>query len=706
MENQELENNNGMEHKDDVQEVITVETSGNDEYADEISKASEAMAETAANNALSEDATEEEIVDESQKIIDAEQTVEVVGDSQMNEQPAPVAATEEKTEEEHHELILQQIEAHTEEVAEPLENYDSMNKAELLEKFSALMVGDDAVGNKTKAFAIRDAFNKITSQERSEAFAKFIEDGGNKDDFEKSKDELDEKFNSLFDKYKKKRSDQVEAAEKLKADNLVAKQEILNQLKALIQNEENMQKAYNEFNELQTRWRAIGAVPAANVRDLLMNYKLYVDRFYDFVKINRELQALDQKKNLLLKVNLCERAEQLMLEGSINRAIGQINNLMFEWREIGPIPREKKDELWQRFKSAVDKVFDRKREHEDSLKGEHDENIKLKQALIERITPLADKIYDKHNLWQDALKEVMAITNEYKKIGHAGRKENEEAWTKFKALCDTFFKNKNDFYQARKKDNAANIQLKTELCIAAEGLKESTEWKATSQELIRLQEEWKKIGHVFDKQNQKLWDRFKAACDDFFNHKNSHFSTIDKEQDENYTKKIALIEAIEKFEMSDDNQSNLDHMRDYQRQWTEIGLVPMKKKDEVHQRYKAAIDSLYNNLKMDEREKSKMRFSHTMDDMRSNAGGNRRDGNRDGGRGNTGAGKPRGETGVISNKIAELTSEVTVWQNNIGFFGKSKNAEVIRKEFEDKINKAKDEIGMLKQKLKELKESE
>lgn len=721
MENQELDNNDS-EMNTKVQEVINAESSSTEEFAGIIAKASEAEAETAANFDLSEDAVEEETTDESVKIIASEQTLEATGDAQHIDEainttainndevvheaikPATIDAT---TEEEHHDLILEQVAKHVEEIAEPLENYDAMSKQELLEKFTTLMVSEDVLGNKIKAFAMRDAFNKITSQERNEALAKFIEEGGNKDDFEKIKDANEEKFYELFDKYKSKRNDQLASAEKLKTDNLAAKQEILNQLKSLIQNEENMQKAYTEFNELQNKWRTIGAVPPANVRDLQMSYKLYVDRFYDFVKINRELQALDQKKNLLLKINLCERAEQLMLEPSINRAVGQINNLMFEWREVGPIARDKKDELWERFKGAVDKVFDRRREHEESLKGTHEENIKLKQALIARLEPLVNVIHEKHNQWQDALKEVMAITEEYKKVGHAGRKENEEAWTKFKALSDTFFKNKNDHYQARKKDNAANIQLKTELCIAAEGLKDSTDWKTTSQELVRLQEEWKKVGHIFDKTNQKLWTRFKAACDEFFNRKSNHFSAIDGEQETNYAAKIALIEQAEKFEMTEDNQSNLDQLRDFQRQWTEIGLVPIKKKDEVHQRFRAAMDKLYDSLKMDEREKSKARF--TGDDNRNN-GAHRRDSRNDNRHDNRNdrshAPKGRPENNALTSKISELANEVTVWQNNIGFFSKSKNADVIRKEFEDKINAAKSEIDALKQKLKALKETE
>ena len=280
-------------------------------------------------------------------------------------------------------------------------------------------------------------------------------------------------------------------------------------------------------------------------------------------------------------------------------------------------------------------------------------------------------------------------------FSNASRKENEEAWTKFKALGDSFFKNKNEFYQARKKENAANIQLKTELCIQAEGLRESNDWKATSQELIRLQEEWKKVGHIFDKQNQKLWTRFKSACDEFFNRKNAHFSSVDKEYDENYNQKVSLVEQIENFSLGEDNQVNLDQIRDFQRQWTEIGLVPIKKKEEIQKRYRAAIDKLFNSLKMDEKEKASARFTQRNTGSISHAANTR----------GIKHGAGRSETGAIASKINALTSEVNTWQNNIGFFSKSKNADVIRREFEEKINKAQSEIAALKLKLKELKEA-
>jgi len=676
-----------MENKETANEqtpdsVQPLHESNTNALAEILEQTAQAQAETSMVT-ISEETDAEITLDQSQHQIASEKIVEATGDALH---PQGHATTDDE-----HEILLAAVSHHVAETAEHLEHYEQMNKVELIHALKPVVETDDALSQKQKANAIRDAYQKLTAQERAEALAKFIEDGGVKNDFESRKSADDTTFESLYEKYKNKITAQTAQAEKQRQENLEIKQALLARLKNLIQHEENMQKAYTEFNEIQTLWRNTGSVPTTQANELQLNYKTYVNRFYDFVKINRELQALDQKKNLLLKINVCERAEQLMLEPSINRSLSSINNLMHEWRDIGPVSRDQKDEIWKRFKGAVDKVFERKREHEESLKGQHEENLKLKNELIEKIAPLVDVVHEKHQAWQDALKEVMQLSDAYKKVGHAARKENEEAWAKFKALCDVFFKNKNEFYQSRKKENASNIQLKTELCIAAEGLQNSEDWKATSQELVRLQDEWKKIGHIYDKVNQKLWLRFKTACDTFFNRKSQHFSSLDSEQENNYTAKMKLIESVELFNLGENNQANLDQLKEFQRQWSAIGLVPLKKKDEVHQRFRQAIDKLYDHLKIDEREKMRSRYQTDDAQNRSYKQNNA---------------KPRTETGVLSSKISDLANEVTVWQNNIGFFSKSKNADVIRKEFEDKIIAAKKEIDSLKQKLKALKETE
>nr|MBK9650948.1 DUF349 domain-containing protein [Bacteroidota bacterium] len=584
---------------------------------------------------------------------------------------------------------------HEDEVQEPVEDYHTYKKEQLVEAIEKTVNEGDVIAVRNKVFAMREAFSQMQSAERNTALNSFIEEGGNKDDFHFDEDESTKRFYAAFELYKKKRTDHSESIEKQKVDNLHAKQAILQNLKDLLQNEDNMAKAYDGFNEMQAKWRNIGPVPSANYRDLQMTYKLYIDRFYEFVKINKDLQQLDQKKNLILKVNLCEKAEELMLEPSINKATAKIREYIDQWKDIGQVSRDIKNEIWDRFKAAIDKVYERRREYETGMKSTYEENLIAKQALCEKAEAITQTIHDKHNAWQDNTQQVLELQTAWKGIGAASRKDNDDIWARFKSACDNFFKNKNDFYTERKKELAGNLQLKTELCIQAEGLKDSNDWRATTQNLVRLQEEWKKIGPVPEKSSNKVWARFKAACDEFFNSKKNHFSNIDNEQDDNYAKKIALIEEIEKYEMAGDNVENLDNMKRFQRQWMEIGLVPFNKKDEVQKRYKTALDKLYDNLRLDEREKNSMR-SNQRYDAAGSAGYNSRDNNRNN---NMGTNRVVADKGGVNARIAALNSDVTIWQNNIGFFAKSKNAESIRKEFDDKINKAKEEIAKLRAQL-------
>lgn len=611
-------------------------------------------------------------------------------------QPEPVAELAKAHEAE--EAILDAAQAdlipheHEEEVQEPIENYAEFTKEQLLEAMHKAVHEGDVMAVRNKVFAMRDAFSHMASMERNAALAKFSEEGGNKDDFQYNDDETTARFFALFEGYKKKRAEHLDAIEKQKTDNLKAKNDILTELKRLIQNEDNMAKAYEGFNELQSKWRNIGPVPSANYRDLQLTYKLYIDRFYEFVKINKDLQLLDQKKNLVLKINLCEKAEELMLESSISKAVRTIQDLIGQWKDIGQVTREAKNEVWDRFKSAIDKVYDRRREYDESMKSSYETNLKAKLELCEKAEAICNATHDKHNLWQEVQQQVVDLQTEWKKIGPAARKENDEVWARFKGVCDNFFKNKNEFYTLRKKELAGNLQLKTELCIQAEALKDNNDWRSTTQELVRLQDEWKKIGPVPEKSSQKVWARFKAACDEFFNRKKDYFSNIDNEQDTNYQKKMELVEAIEKFEMSGDNVTNLDQLKAFQRTWMEIGLVPFSKKDELQKRYKTAIDKLYDNLRIDEREKRSLRATQT-----NYASGQAMRGGREQRGGNSGGSNP--ERTSLSSKIAALTNEVTVWQNNIGFFSKSKNADTIRQEFEAKINQAKKEIEELRAKM-------
>ena len=587
--------------------------------------------------------------------------------------------------------IPSEISSHDEpteiEVEQP-ENFNNLSKEELVKIMENLLTEQDYSLIKSKINPLKEAFNEIISQEKQQQLEKFLDTGGEKDDFKYKADEQEIKFNDAYRKINKRRIEFHENQERHREENLNTKQEILKQLKDIIQNEENMSKAFNSFHDLQSKWRAIGPVPPKNVNDLWMTYKLYIEKFYDLIKINRELQELDQKKNLEMKINLCEQAEELHLEPSINKALTKLHTLQNHWREVGHIPREKRTEVGERFKAASDKVFERRKEYLEQLKIRQEENLKTKIALCEQAEAIPLGENSTHHELQEKLKLIQALQNDWRKTGGAEKKANDEIWKRFRTACDAFFKHKHEFYQQKKKEYAANLQAKTELCMQAEALINNTDWKHSSAELKRLNEEWKKTGPVALKVSDKIWNRFRSACDTFFQNKRNHFSEADKQYEENYNNKIRLLERIEQYKPAENQEENFNNIKNFQREWNEIGMVPLAKKEEVQSSYRKLIDGLFSGLKLSEQEKNQMRYKEKLDTYRSAPHSKE---------------KISDEKKNLMHKLSQLKNDVNVWENNLGFFAKSKNADGIKQEFEEKIKKAKEEISRLKDQLQMIK---
>ena len=593
-------------------------------------------------------------------------------------EPEPLPATEEQfMETAAPEAAMQQSED-----LEPEEDLSTLSKEQLVERLEQYASEQESPRFKDRVNSIRDNLSQTFSQEREAALAKFIEDGGNRDDFKPVSDPLEERFSKALKKFNKRRFEYQEQQEKQRKVSLDEKREILGLLKDLIQNEENMNKAFERFHELQARWRAAGPVPSADAKDLQMSYKFLIDKFYDYIKINRELQDLDQRRNLEMKLRLCEQAEELMLDSSISNAFKKLHMLQDKWRETGPVPRDKKDEVWDRFKAACDKVFERRREYEQQFEEKRKVNLDAKTALCEQVEALKSDADAKHKEWQEITAKLLELQAAWRKIGHAGKQHNDGIWTRFRSACDNLFKSKNDFYSRRKHEYAANLQLKTELCIQAEALQENTDWKSTSEELKRLQEEWKKIGFAGDRQSEKIWKRFRSACDAFFAKKSEHFSSRDKDNEENLVKKNELIARIDAYVPGEDHHASFEELKAFQREWNAVGLVPIKKKDEVNARFKQVIDAQFAKLKSSDRPRGTYQpKTQYVSKAVSDKGGDP-------------------ERRSLLNRISELKNDVQIWENNIGFFAKSKTADKLKSEFEDKISKAKKEIGALMEKLK------
>ena len=540
---------------------------------------------------------------------------------------------------------------------------------------------------KTKVALIKVAFLKIIKEEKKAALDKFIEEGGNKDDYKAEDNKLEKRFDKAFEVYRKNKQNFIEQQEKLKLVNLEKKKEILDKLKELINSEESLKKTYDEFRALQLDWKEVGMVPSGEVSNLWQSYHFLVERFFDKVKINKELRDLDMKKNLELKVELCEKTEELLIEKSIIKSFKQLQKYHEEWKEIGAVPQEQNDEIWERFKSATDKINERRREHYGQLQGEQEKNLLAKTGLCEQADELLAISPDSMKGWQDLTNKMNELFNVWRSIGRAPKKENTEVWDRFKGTMNTFFANKKEYLDSIKHEQLNNYNLKVDLCVEAESLKDSTDWKKTTQELIRLQQEWKKLGPVPRKHSDKIWKRFRAACDDFFNNKASHFSSVHENEQVNLDKKKDLIEKVKAHKFSDDKSKNLELLKGFQREWMEIGYVPMKEKEKVQKLFRDVVDAKLEELKISSTELSNASYTSRMEAVKDSP---------DAGR------VYRKEISFLSNKITQLRDDVILWENNLGFFANSKKADILKQEFEQKIDKAKQELATMEAKVKYL----
>jgi len=572
-----------------------------------------------------------------------------------------------------------------EEVLEDNTDLDGLNKLQLVEMLEELVQDSDVQNIKDKVAAIRLHFNKLNKEDMDNELEKFLQGGGEADSFQHVEDPVEQRFNAAFGIFKNNRAKQNEDLEKQKQDNLAKKQGILDELKEIIASEESLKKTYDDFRALQDRWKEIGPVPAADNANLWNNYHFLVEKFFDKVRIGRELRDLDMKKNLDAKIELCEKAEELLDEKSITKAFKALQKLHEDWKEIGPVPQDKKDEIWERFKAATDKINAIRREHYAKIEEEQTANLEAKKALCEKAEEIVGEDYPSVNVWQKKSTELSEIFGVWKTVGPAGKKENEEIWQRFRGAMDSFFAKKKAFFAGLKDRQTENLERKTQLCLEAEALMESTEWKNATEQMKKLQEEWKTIGPVPKRHTDKIWKRFRAACDTFFTRKNEHFSGRRTEEDANLAAKRALLDEIKAFELGTNRNENMDAIKAFQKRWIEIGYVPMKYKDAINKEYRELIDGLFDTMRKNQNEASTNEFREMMESWKDdpNAGDRvRREGNK------------------LQTRIQKLRDEIAVLENNIGFFAKSKNAELMRAEYEKKINKAKEDLKVLEDKLK------
>ncbi len=495
--------------------------------------------------------------------------------------------------------------------------------------------------------------------------------------------DLDEvRLKELLREYRTRRNAYINEQEQLRELNLRTKLQIIEELKELTESEETIDHTFNKFRELQQRWRAVGQVPAQQMKDVWERYHLYTENFYAVIKINRELRDLDLKKNLEAKTTLCEAAEALLQIENPVEAFQHLQPLHDQWRETGPVETEHKEPIWQRFKEASSIINKRHLDHFESLKAGQAENLAKKEALCKRVEDLIASEPKSHKEWAAASDALLEIQQEWKKIGFAPKSDNTRIYNQLRTSCDKFFLAKREFYSEAKGEMEQNLEKKRALCEAAEALKESEEWKKSSDELIKLQAEWKSIGAVSRRHSDQIWKRFRAACDAFFNRKAAHFSSQDQGQNDNLKQKEALLAHMK--EALESGFDGVEAIKAYQRKWSEIGFVPMKQKDALQQRYKEVVDAMFNTLRGEARERNLGAFRERVSSMKSDGGNN----------------KMRGERERLTTKLKQLTADINQLENNIGFFSRSKGAEALVADVNKKIEKARREVAELKEKIK------
>ena len=568
------------------------------------------------------------------------------------------------------------------------EDYNSKTREELVTILEETVRDEDVLKIKNKIALIKVAFHKIEKEEQNKKHDVDSEVDDEKESAEepvKVVDEIEKRFNDAFAIYRTNRKKFLEEQEKLKQQNLEAKKVILEELKTLIDSEDSLKKTYDEFKTLQEKWREIGMVPKSEVNNLWQNYHFYVDKFFDKVKMNKELRDLDMKKNLESKIELCEKAEELLLETSILKSFKELQNLHHKWKEIGPVPQDKNDEIWERFKATTEKINERRREHYNKLQEEQQNNLLAKTALCEKAEELLTVEYNSIKEWQAATEQISELLKVWKTIGRAPRKHNDEIWDRFRGSLNTFYAAKKEFFQKIKEEQVNNYNLKLDICAQAESMMDSTDWRKTTRDLINLQKEWKAIGPVPRKHSDKIWKRFRAACDTFFNRKSEFFANIDKHEAENKKLKEELILKVENYEFGDDKNENLNILKEFQREWTGIGHVPMKDKERLQSEFRAAINKKLDKLKISHTEIQTMNYKQRFENIENNPDKRRILNN---------------ERHFLVNKSKKLEEEINVWENNLGFLAASKKASLLKQEFEKKIEKAKGEVELLKAKIK------
>lgn len=536
---------------------------------------------------------------------------------------------------------------------------------------------------KAEIDGLKQMFYKLHNAEIEASKKQFIENGGTAENFIIPTDSQEEEFKRIMSVIKEKRGAANAELERQKEMNLQIKLSIIEELKDLIESPEDANKSYNEFKRLQQQWNEIKLVPAAKINELWKNYQLYVEKFYDLLKLNNEFREYDFKKNLEIKTHLCEAAEKLADEADVVSAFHQLQKLHQEFRDTGPVAKELRDEIWNRFKAASTIVNRHHQQHFEALKESEQHNLDQKTVICEIVEGIDYNELTSFASWENKTQEVIALQNKWKTIGFAPQKMNVKIFERFRKACDEFFQKKSEFFKTLKDNMSANLEKKRALCEKAEALKDSTDWKNTAEQLNKLQKEWKTIGPVAKKYSDAVWQRFINACDYFFEQKNLATSSQRSAEHENLSKKKAIIEQLNILCESAETEGTNQQVRALMKEWNSIGHVPFKEKDKIYKQYNNLLDKLFTRFNMQASSKKLNNFKSNINNIQEES--------------------PQAiyrEREKLNRIYENMKSELQTYENNLGFLtASSKKGSTLLTELNRKVEKLKSEIALVKEKI-------
>jgi len=574
-------------------------------------------------------------------------------------------------------------------VVEELPDYSLFSKEDLLkaalEAAASKQIDEALLVFKT----IRPFLEQQISEEKAEALAKFIEEGGEKDSFEFKADANKEAFNKAFQELKLKKEDAKRRQEEEKKENLRKKEAILEEIKKLNDSEETA-NSIKRLKELQAEWKLIKNVPKENVDSLWESYRVLIEIFYDRLSINNELKELDRSKNLGLKIELISKVNELLSEPNIKKALIGAKKLQEEWRYIGPVDREASEDIWNRFKTEVDKVYTQIKEKTEALESVRQENLAKKQELLVKAKEMADFKTTRIKDWMEQSLAANELMEAWRKIGHVPMSVRDQVWNEFREARNSFFNNKNVFFKSMHAERNANLKAKEELCVRAETIAANPiDWAKLTEEIKKLQEDWKKIGMAPEKVNDAVWKRFRSACDSFFEKKSERYASQQQEQIQNLEAKTALIEKLEALSNSEQENNLFNELRQIQSEWNGIGYVPAKNKDAITKKYNELLDKLYGKNKQLNKDSREDREKQNFEFLANSPNGSQ---------------KLQREEKVLMERIRGMKKDIETWDNNLGFFKGGNQKNPLAEQILAKIEIAQKHIAGLEEKVKMLRD--